>query len=302
MMKYKKSIGILVFIIAVLSLVVTLYAIFSNQGAGEYKYKSIFGETVSIYGKGLYQHDSVTMATQALAQDYVTLVLGIPLLLVSLNIARKGLLKGKLLLTGTLGYFLYTYTSYSFLAMYNSMFLIYILLMSASFFAFTLMMISFDIPSLPQYFKKRFPAKFIGVFLLTVSCLFTLMWLGKIIVPLLHHSQPDGLEHYTTLTIQALDLGIVVPVSFLSGFLLIKRKPFGYLLATVITMKEVTLLTALTAMIFLQIKAGIHISPAVITLVLLLNIIILYIMFIIMKNVNEVTDTIHGKVYTAGGH
>ncbi|MCL6573209.1 MAG: hypothetical protein K6T88_16250 [Bacillus sp. (in: Bacteria)] len=292
-MKNQKSINLLVLFIAILSIVGTVYAIASNQGPGEYEYKSVFGETVSLYGEGLYKHDSISMASQAIAQDYVTLFLGIPLLLFSLFLSRKGLLKGKLLLTGTLGYFLYTYASYSFLSMYNSMFLAYVLLMSASFFAFTLSMMSFDIPKLPQYFNEKLPVKFIGGFFLFVSFVFAMMWLGKIVPSLFNDTAPDGLEQYTTLVIQALDLGFVIPVSIIAGILLIKRKPFGYLLAAVITLKDVTLLTALSAMIFLQIIAGVEISMAVVAILLLFNIIVIYIMFLILKNVKEGSVTVN---------
>lgn len=286
-MKNQKSIRILVFFITILSIVATSYAIVSNQGSGEYEYQSIFGETISIYGKGLYKHDSVSMATQAIAQDYVTLFLGVPLLILALYISKKGLLKGHLLLTGTLGYFLYTYASYSFLSMYNSLFLLYVFLMSASFFAFTLAMMSFDVAKLAQSFNAKLPVKLIGGFLLFASFVFGLMWLGKIVQPLINHTRVIGIDHYTTLVIQALDLGFVVPVGFVSGLLLIKRKPFGYLLGSVIIIKDITLLTALSAMVFLQIREGVEVSLAAVILVLLLNIFAIYLMVLILKNVNE---------------
>ena len=85
---------------------------------------------MDIYGKGLYYNDSVSVASQGRAQDIVTLTVGIPFLIVSLIFANKRSLRGKLLLTGALGYFLYTYMSYSFLAMYNNFFLIYIMMIS----------------------------------------------------------------------------------------------------------------------------------------------------------------------------
>src|SRR4051794_32482129 len=104
-MKNQRSISILVVLISLFSFAATTYALVSHQGTGRYEYKSIFRENVDIYGTGLYQRDSVSMAIQALAQDYVTLFLGIPLLIISLVLTRKGLVKGKLLLTGTIGYF-----------------------------------------------------------------------------------------------------------------------------------------------------------------------------------------------------
>ena len=290
-MKNQKSISFLAVLISLLSFAATTYALVSHQGKGPYKYKSIFSENVDIYGRGLYQHDSVSMAAQALAQDYVTLFLAIPLLIISLVLTTKGLVKGKLLLTGTLGYFLYTYASYSFLSMYNSMFLVYVIIMSASFFAFILAMMSFDIPKLPQIFNETLPVTFISAFLFVVSSVFGLMWLGKVVPGVIHGTQPDGLEHYTTLIIQALDLGFVIPVGFLAAILLIKRRPFGYLLAAVITFKDVTLLTALSAMVILQYLTGIKISPVMIVIVLLINIVFLYTMVLILKNVKEVSGT-----------
>jgi hypothetical protein len=300
-LKYQRPISILVFIIIIFSIVATSYAIFSSHGPGKFEFKSIFGETINIYGKGVYQHDSAAMAIQAIAQDIVTLIVGVPLLFISIFLAWKGLFRGKLLLTGTLGYFLYTYASYSFLSMYNPMFLIYVLVMSASFFAFVLSLMSFDISTVPQSFHDKLPVRFIGSFLIVVACMFGLMWAGKIVPPLVSQTPPKGIDHYTTLVIQALDLGFVVPTGILAGILLIKRKPFGYLLASILTIKELTLLTALSAMTTLQMYNGIEISPVVLALILLINIIIIYIMFLILKNVKEVSGTNHGQVSVYGG-
>jgi hypothetical protein len=286
-MIYKRTISLLVILITTLSIFATSYAIVSNQGPGKYEYQSIFGETVSIYGKGLYSHDSVSMAAQAIAQDYVTLFLGVPLLLLSFYMYRKGFLKGSLLLTGTLGYFLYTYASYSFLSMYNSMFLTYVALMSASFFAFILMMMSFDVEKLPLFFSEKLPVKFLGGFLLFVSFVFGMMWTGKLGFPLLNNTPPADLQHYTTFVIQALDLGFVVPAGLLAGILLMMRKPFGYLLAPVIIIKEITLLTALTAMILFQLKAGVEIGYLLVWSVILFNLSVIICMILMMKNIKE---------------
>ncbi len=178
-MKFRKTISLLTLCIIILSFIAASYGILSDNGNGQYEYKSIHGKTISIYGKGLYKNDSVSVASQAIAQDIVTIILGIPLLIISLYLSRKGLIKGRLLLTGTLGYFLYTYTSYSFLSMYNSLFLIYVMLMSLSFFAFTLAMMSFDIQDLSLYFDEKLPVKFLGCFLIFIAFSIGMMWLGR---------------------------------------------------------------------------------------------------------------------------
>jgi hypothetical protein len=72
---------------------------------------------------------------------------------------------------------------------------------------------------------------------------------------------PIGLEAYTTLVIQAMDLGIIVPASALTAALLWQRRPWGYTLAYVVLIKGVTFGVALIAMIVGQLLAGVGINP-----------------------------------------
>lgn len=286
-MKYKNTVSLLVVCIILLSLTASAYGVFSNQGQGQYEFKSLHGETVSIYGKGLYKNDSLAMAVQARAQDTVTMVLGVPLLAISLYMARKNWLKGRLLLTGTLAYFLYTYVMYTFTAMYNQFFLVYVILMTTAFYAFILAMLSFDMEELGRSFSEKLPVKFVGGFLLFLGAAVGLLWIGRIVPPLIEGTMPIGLEHYTTLVIQGLDLGILIPTQVIAGVLLIKRKNFGYLLASLMTIKLITLLTALTAMIVGQAFAGVKMGFLEMAMFPLFNLIAIYCLAAILKNIKE---------------
>ena len=244
-------------------------------------------ETIKIYGKGLYRYDSVSIATQGIAQDIVTIVLGIPLLVIALFLARRGSLKGKLLLTGTLGYFLYTYISYVFLWMYNPMFIVYVILMSLSFFSFVLMMMSFNINNLGSAFSEKLPVRFLGGFQMFFALALCLLWIKEIIPTITNGTVPLGLEHYTTLVIQGLDLGFIVPIAILSGVLIIKRKPIGYLLSSVIIMKGFTMGATLTAMIISQYLAGVPMSIIEIIIFPLLSLLICYCLVLLLRNINS---------------
>ena len=286
-MKYKKSITTLVLIIFILATIASCYGIFSGDISNIKEFKAISGQNVKLYAKGLYKNDSVSIGLQAIGQDIVTLIIGLPLLLISLFIYRKNLLKGKLLLTGTLGYFLYTYTSYSFLSMYNSFFLIYVMLMSLSFYAFTLTMMSFDLENISSCFSKKLPVKLIGGVLIFMAIAVGMMWLEIILPALKQGTFPKLLEQYSTLTIQVLDLGFVVPTTILAGVLLIKRKPFGYLLASVMIIKEVTLVTAIISMVIVQIYSGINVGLIQILMFSIFDLVLIYFIIIIMKNIDE---------------
>ena len=100
-MKNKSTITTLVILIVILTCIATTSGIFMRDGAGTYQFKSIRGKQVTIYGKGLYKDMSAEVAPQGIAQDYITLLIAIPLLLVSLWITRHGSAKGRYLLRNT---------------------------------------------------------------------------------------------------------------------------------------------------------------------------------------------------------
>ena len=195
-MKYRKSVGILVAFIAGLSLLAGIIGILPTTGTGVHTFSSLHGEVVHLYGKGIYSNDSVAAAVQAIAQDWVTVFLGVPLLALSCYFAGKSSLRARILLAGTLAYFLYTYMSYSFLCMYNPLFLVYVALMSMSFFALILVMLSFDLELLKNAFSDDLPVKAIGIVILVFAGTISLMWLGRIVPPLFTGSVPIGLEDY----------------------------------------------------------------------------------------------------------
>jgi hypothetical protein len=287
-MKYNKCINILVLIIIVLSTLASIVGLTSNGGSG-YEYRSINNEIVKIYGQGLYKNDSISVVAQGKAQDLVTLLLGVPLLIISLYFANKNSFKGRLLLGGTLGYFLYSYMSYTFLWMYNPFFIVYVLLMSASLFAFVLALMGFDIQKMPSMFNEKLPVKFLGGFQLFIAFAITMLWLGKIAPSILNGAVPLGLEHYSTLVIQGMDLGFIVPSAILSGILLIKRKPMGYLLSSVIIMKAITMSTCISAMIINEAINKVNMPIAEVILFPVFNLLTIFALIILMKNIKRET-------------
>ncbi len=282
----RMTISRLVILIAIVSSICAIVGIFSKSGEGRREFTTINNEIIEIYGNGVYRNNSVSVASQAIAQDIVTMLLGVPLLVVSLILSRKTL-RGLFLLTGTLGYFLYTYLSYVFLAMYNYLFLFYVILMSSSLCAFILCIILIAKHYIKDCFKDSFNSRFIGGFMLFLAVFVGLMWLGRIIPPLLSKSAPFGLEHYNTLVIQALDLGLIVPVSFLAGIYTLKKKTLGYLLSSIMIIKGISLLTAITAMIILMVINGAQTSIIEMIIFPLFNLIAVFSLVLIIKQIKQ---------------
>lgn len=263
-MKYQKSITLLTSIIILLSAFAAFTGVLSSDGPGSFEYESIRGETVEIYGVGVYRHMSAEVAPQGIAQDYVTLIIGIPLLLFSLVYSRKGSLKGRYILAGTLGYFLVTYLFYLVMGMYNHLFLVYTALLGTSFFAFTTTLFSFDLNRLPQAFSAPVPIKSAGGFLILNALLIAMLWLEIVVPPLLDGSIiPVEAEHYTTLIVQGLDLGLLLPLAVVAGIFFIQRKPIGFLAAPVYLVFLSILMIALIGKIIAIGFLGQNIIPVV---------------------------------------
>lgn len=263
-MKHAFSVTQLTILIAVLAALASYTGIYSEGGPGPHRIESVRGETVTIYGEGLYRDMSMEVAPQGIAQDYVTLFAAIPLLLIALVWARKGSLKGRYFLAGILGYFLVTYLFYLVMGMYNALFLVYAALLSLSFFAFILLMLSFNVNDLPERFREDTPVKSTGGFLIFQCIAIALMWLGIVIPPLVSGEIiPPQVEHYTTLIVQGLDLALLLPLGIVAGVLFIRKNRFGYLMTPVYFVFLSLLMTALTAKVIAMWTLGQHVMPAI---------------------------------------
>lgn len=289
-MKNQNVIIGLVILIVIFSALSSAVGVLTQQPGELTHATTVHGESIELYGKGIYKLDSVSLAAQGIANDIMVLVMGIPLLIFSCYLSVKGSFKGKLLLTGTLAFFLYTYMSYTFLWMYNALFSVYVILMSASFFAFLFMMMSFHVGTMKAHFSEKLPVKWIGGFQIFVAVSIGLLWSGKIADGFQKGGIPVGLEHYTSLVVQGMDLAFVVPCAFMSGVLLIRRNNWGYLLSSVILLKGITMLTALSAMI---ISMALHdVKLGIIELIMFpaFNLIAIIALIVLLKNIIPVSN------------
>jgi len=255
-MKKQLAIKWLVLLIGVLALVAASAGLFNQRPGESYSHTNHRGEVVMINGHGLYFYDTVSTAAQAQGNDLVILLVGVPLLAVSAWLALGGSLRARFLLTGTLGFFLYTYMSMACMAAYNALFLVYVGIFGLSLYGFILTMMSFDLKTLPQAFSDRFPRGWIVSLMFLVGGFLLVAWLGRIVPPLLQNQTP-ALENTTTLVIQFMDLALIVPLAFLGGILLLRRNPWGYLLSSIMLTKSVTLGLGVSAMAINMTRAGV---------------------------------------------
>ncbi len=257
-MKQYSALNWLAAIIIVCALIAAGFGLFTSNIGNQITFTTVRNETVNIWGQGLYRYDTPIGATGFMAADLITLLLAIPLLIISIMLYRRGSMQGGFFLTGTLAYFLYNYISMGFGAAYNNFFLAYIIIFAASLYGLILALLSFDVKTLPAYFGSGLPRQGIGIFLIVSGVILSLIWLILSIIPaLIVNKAATEAYYYTTFTTAIIDIGIVAPALIISGILIRRDAPSGYLLASTMLIFTCVLGANLTAGGVIQVLNGV---------------------------------------------
>lgn len=227
-----------------------------RKGAPETALSS-WGQEIRLDGRGVYRRDSFSGAAQERAQDLVTLVFALPLLATGWALSRRGGAGARLLLGGALGYFAYCYGMMAVATAYNGLFLLYVALFATSLWGLALALSSVDADELATRCAASFPRRSAVAVCLMVGAFLGLAWVGGRVLPALNRGRPpEGLEAYTTLAVQAFDLGILVPAALVSAFWLLRRDPRGFLLGSVLLVKGAAEGLAVSAMGLNMLRTG----------------------------------------------
>jgi hypothetical protein len=183
--------------------------------------------------------------------DVVTLVLVVPVLTGALLLVRRGSVRATIVWIGGLAYALYNYAYYVFGAAFNDAFLIHITIFSSSIFALVVAVSSLDIAAMAEPLRRPRLARWIGGFLTLVGVGQGGLWIfvimryavtGEVLADI-----PVRGQH----VVFALDLSLLVPALVVSGVLLWRRTPIGYVAAGIVSvMGSLVLLNLLLAAAF----------------------------------------------------
>lgn len=185
-----------------------------------------------LYGAGGFYEPYPASLAGLVGQDGVTLVVGIPLLIASMWLTTRGSVSGLLLWAGALFYFAYSYFFYV-VGSFNALFLIYIGIVSTSFYGLLSLLFAIDPERLRDRFGARTPTRQVGGFLIGISLLFVLMWGGMIITSAVAGTRPDEVLREVVI----IDLTVLLPLLFVGGLRLWRREAWGYVLGGLLLVK-----------------------------------------------------------------
>src|SRR5688500_803745 len=175
----------------------------------------------------IYPDAESTLLPLFVGQDALNLIVGLPILLGSMWLSRRGSLVGLLLWPGALFYVLYDYGYYVLGAPHTVLFIPYIALMTLSAYAMIGIVVSIDAVAVRDQISAGTPARLIGGFLVGLALLFTALWSALSLSASLSGAPFDMVPRVVT----TLDLTVQLPALFVGGMLLLRRHALGYVVA-----------------------------------------------------------------------
>jgi hypothetical protein len=210
---------------------------------------SIRGEEYEYATTGVYAYNPERVVSEGVGWDWVTLIFAVPALIVSLPGVYTGSLRAKLFAVGLLGYFVYQYLMYSVFWAFGPLFVPFIVIYAASALAIVWLVSTIDVGSLPGRVSARFPGRAMAVTSSAMALMLVGMWSQRIAAAYRGDWASAGLLGMPTLTVQAMDLGLIVPLALATSALVWRGHRWGYLLAPVFAVKGVTMAGAICAML-----------------------------------------------------
>jgi hypothetical protein len=207
---------------------------------------------------GIYRRDAASIAAQAIGQDWVTLLVAVPLLAGGVLYARRGSVFGHLVALGVLAYAAYGYLLYSFGSRHNELFLVYVAILGTSVWGLVAGFVALAQRRETVPVTTSLAWRWVGGFFIGIAALFALIWLADIVPALVRGETPATVIAWNTPTngVYVLDLGLLLPIIAWTGAALWRRDRAAVPIAGVLLFKIATLGLAIVAMGISEVARG----------------------------------------------
>ncbi len=197
-----------------------------------------------------YARETASWAAQGLGQDWVDLLLVVPVLVISAALARRGSRRAGLLLGGAIAYTAYSLVLYAFAVHFNPLFLVYSAALGLSFYALVSTAVACSREDPRTWVAPRAFGRAAGLFSALLGLAFYGLWLSEVVPALASGTPPASLAEVGLITnpVQVLDIGIVLPAFVVGGVALVRGRRLGYWLVPVMLTFAVLMDAALIGM------------------------------------------------------
>jgi hypothetical protein len=202
---------------------------------------AIIASAGGLFFPELYRDNELVKQTWFI-NDLLTLGVITPLLIGSLVLTLRNSQRARLVWVAMLAYMFYNYAFYLFGAAFNVFFLLYVALVSLSLFALIFALANVDVQAISQAFSARTPARWISSFMMFIDAFLGFKWITDSLNFVFTGKLPQAtidFDHPTNIVF-ALDLSLIVPWMVLGAIWLWQRKPWGYVVGAIMTIKAAT--------------------------------------------------------------
>ena len=230
--------------------------------------------------------DAEFIKTTWFGNDWISLALGVPLLLTGLRGAVSGSTRGVLLWLGLLAYAVYNYLFYLFGAALNVFFPLYVVLVILAVVALMVALSRIDAAAMARRFGSATPVRTIGGALVGIGGGLAAVWLGMWAAHVFA-GRPTPIDPEAFKIVAALDLALMVPALTAGGVLLWRRRPWGYVLATLASLQGALYLVVLSVNSVVAIRRGLASAPGELPIWGSLGVVVTVIALALLANVER---------------
>lgn len=206
-----------------------------------------FASGMGIFVDGLYR-DVPLVRSAWIGNDWITLLVVVPTLALATLRARRAT-GARLVALGAFAYALYGYAFYLFGAAFNALFLVYVAILVTATVGLVAALTSASVQDVVGRVRIARRHRTMGLIVIVVSLALGAFWVATSLAYLWTGRPPamvTATDHPTNVT-GALDLWLVVTFGTWGGVWLWRARPWGYVIATIWSVKGALYMAALSA-------------------------------------------------------
>lgn len=200
------------------------------------------------------------IAVTWIGNDWVTLVVAAPVLVLGMRLASRDSNRGLLLWLGAVAYAVYNYAFYLFGAALNAFFLLYVVSLIVAAAILILALGRLDAGGVAAGFRRTVPVRLIGGYLVFtgagLAAVWIVMWAAHVF-----GGRPTPVDPQAFKVVAALDLWLMSPALVAGGILLWRRRPWGYVIAGLASIQGALYLLVLSVNAAIAIQRGLAAPP-----------------------------------------
>ncbi|WP_434424703.1 hypothetical protein [Nannocystis pusilla] len=221
--------------------------IFARGDGAARRVTSIRGEVFHYATSGVYAFNAERVVAEGIGWDWFTLAVATPAMLAALPLLVRGSLRGRMFALGLLGYAFYQYLMYAMTWAFGPLFPLFIGLYATSLAGIVWIVSTIDLGAVARTLGPGFPRRRMVALCSVMALMLVGMWTQRVAVGL--RSETPQLFGMTTMVVQALDLGLIVPLCLWTAVTTWRRRPVGYLLSALLVVKGFAMAAAIVAML-----------------------------------------------------